>query len=974
MRAQEVVGRDTELALLASRLVLDSLPHVFLIAGEAGIGKSALIRGFTERARAGGMRVLIGECTPIEIGRPFGPLAEVFLQAQCDSAISALVERSLADADLHLPALTGANPATANVATDPSERYRAHAAILDVLRRVARTRPLAIVLEDVHWADEATLDLLTYAVRRLGSEPLLLLVTYRSDELHRLHRLVPVLAELRRARLVEEVRLPPLSRAATAALIQMGLGLAHPPDARLRDEVFERCEGNPYFTEEVLRAIPREVIERGAPALVARGSSALPASMRETLWARLATLGESTRRVAQLAAVVGHRFEFDVLKRVSGEADDTLLAALYALIEAHIIDETTDGAGRPCFAFHHALTHEAVLAELLERERATLHRVVGLALEAKYAHDPSAVAEDLAFQFDGAGDRLRASRYHLLAAETAEVALAFRSATRHLERAIATAPDDDELLSGLELRLARDAVLAGTPAIAVQACRSALARPRRPNDERRRGWLGAMLSEAQWHQGSREGADAAIAEAIATLEPLGPSAELAVTYSIAGARAQIAGDAARGLAFGEKAIALARQFDAPEALARGLLSVGETRAQGGDRSALALIREAIVVGESHHLADITLAAYGNLVMSVRALGDPPAEVREVHEESARYARNVTHYRDRFLSHDIDFLIGDGEWDKAISHAADIGDTIWRETALLQIAVIRTLREGPAALGSSSPYRERLLAAMDPQWVSRATSLSAVAFLVHDSRAALAYASDLKTSRNSSALTWSALTRIGAIAAACELGDASAKREWIDQTLAQKRPVEARITAAARAFARAADTDDDRVALAELDAAVALIEDDVLRLAEVIIRLHRADIRSRGTSRADHAAARDDLAAVRNFAERAGATWFLADLRRWADEHGLRPADIASSDAKPALTRREREIARLVASGLTDREIADRLVIGQRTAEGHVAHILSKLGFRARSEIAAWSTRDQLAAAVTTDENRVPKNT
>ena len=978
MRAPVIVGREDELAKLGSRLVGDSsqLPHVFLIAGEAGIGKSALVRLFRQRAESAGAQVFIGECTSVEVGRPFGPLIEVLTRAQRAPQTRAVVEQALADPDLPLPGLMPGRERRAPKTTDPSERYRAHAAVLGVLLQMSRIRPLVIVIEDAHWADEATLDLLPYAVRHLGAARLLLLVTYRSDELHRLHPFVPVLDELRRVGVVEELRLPPLGRAETAAMIQQRLGLKQPPDAQIRDAIFERCEGNPYFTDEVLRTV--KVDSAGFGVMMSDrpgGHGAIPASIRDALWTRLAVLDPPTRNIMQLAAIIGHRFDFDLLQRVSGAADDALLAALRAMVDAHVVEEAADAAGRSGYVFRHALMHEAVLGELLERHRRSLHRVVGLALESMYADDLPAVTEELAFQFDAAEDAPRACRYHDLAARLAESAFAFRSASRHLQRAIARAPDDDRVLGDLEHRLASAARYGGNPALAVQACESALEHAVRSGDERRRGSIYAILADAQWYLGNRTGADAAIGEAIALLEPLGDTPELALAYAISGARRSIAGDSAQALDVGGKAIALARRLDVPDALGIGLMTVGEARAAFGDRGGLDQIREAVDVGLRHGLAEVTLAAYGNLVIALRALGASPAEPRRVHEESAVIARRTGHYRDRFFSHDVDYLIADGKWDAALREATEIGDTIWREATLLQVAVIHTLRIGPDALSSAAPHRDRLLAAKDPQWVARAASFSAAALLVHDVRSALEFAEDLVASPNSSALTWGAVTRISAIAAACELGDVDAKHTWIERTLADPRPVEARMGTAARAFAQAAATDNVEQAIRYLDTAVLLLEGEIHPLAEVIVRLRRAELHSATPGRADHGSARDDLAVVRNFAERAGATWFLQDLRRWADEHGLRESAARPDATTTVLTRREREIARLVARGLTDREIATHLVIAQRTAEGHVAHILEKLGFHTRSEIAAWSTKDQLAAQSTSaSEKRVPTDT
>ena len=957
MRAQGIVGRDAELALLDRRLN-DQLPYTVLLAGEAGIGKSALARTFQMRAATAGTQVFVGECTSVEVGRPFGPLADVLLRAQREPRTRAVIQRALADPDLRLAALMRGEAQQGREATDPSESFRAHAALFAVLADLSRIRPLVVVLEDVHWADSATLEFLPYAVRKVESEHLLLIVTYRSDELHRLHPLVPVLAELRRLKLVEEVQLAPLGRVETAEMIRSGLGLKEPPDVQLLDAVFERCEGNPYFTQEVVRTLGQT-----------RDPAAVPASIRDTIWVRLATLDERTRGIVQLAAIIGVRFDYELLQHVSGAADEILLAAIRAAIDANIVEDASDPTGRACYVFRHALTHEVVLAELLEPQRRSLHRTVGLALEQMHSDLPDAVAAELAHHFDAAADRIRAVRYHELAARRAMGIFAFKSASRHLERAVALAADDLELLGRLELDFARAADLAGDSALAIRVCEHALAHT--VGDERRRGEIHIVLSDARWWTADLAGVGAAITDAISVLAPLGPSPELALAYAMAAARTSLKGNAATSLEFGEQAVALARRLDAPVALVIGLVWVGMSNAEAGRNEGIVQIREAIEIGLRHELVEPTMSAYGNLGMALLVLGAPPDERRRVHAEAAAVSRRFAHFRDRFLCHDIEWLIADGNWDAAIRQSMEIRDPMWRASALLQVAMIHALRDGPAhALAEAAPLRERLLRAGLPQWRGRAASFSATALLTGDPLAALSFAEQLgPTAGASGAVTWTALTQIAAIVAADQLGDAAAKNFWVERTLADPPPDGARMTLAARAFARAASRIPVEAGLDQLDESVALLHGEVLPLAELIVRLWRAEARSRMPGRAALETAWNDVAAVQAFAERVGATWFLRHLTDWSKDHGLHDPRETVPPIAGLLSNREREIAGLVAQGLTNKEIATRLVIADRTAEGHVEHILNKLGFHSRSQIATWSTAQQLGSPPGTDGGR-----
>ncbi|MHB8631453.1 MAG: AAA family ATPase, partial [Candidatus Limnocylindria bacterium] len=208
-----VIGRDRELGALQDHLLeaIAGRGRTVLLSGEAGLGKSALLRRFVDLARAQNARVLAGECTEIEARRPFGPLIDAFVSG-----------------DLELPGeLSQGGPGALPIAE--VERYRVHVAFAERLAEAARERPIVLVIEDLHWADEATNELVPYLARKLKDARVLLLVTYRSDELHRLHPLNHVLAELTRGRLAEDVRLKRLTLEEVGEVIKASLGLAAPP-------------------------------------------------------------------------------------------------------------------------------------------------------------------------------------------------------------------------------------------------------------------------------------------------------------------------------------------------------------------------------------------------------------------------------------------------------------------------------------------------------------------------------------------------------------------------------------------------------------------------------------------------------------------------------------------------------------------------------------------------------------------------
>ncbi|HUG55891.1 MAG TPA: AAA family ATPase, partial [Candidatus Limnocylindrales bacterium] len=475
-----VIGRETELAALRTLLdeAVSGRGRTVLVAGEAGVGKSAVLRTFLELASAAGARVLRGECTEVEARKPFGPFIDAFIAGS-----------------LPLPAeLSQGAPGAMPVAE--VERYRVHGAFAQALAELAGNSTVVVAIEDVHWADSATLELLPYLARKLRERRVLLLCTYRDDELHRLHPLRGTLAELKRLRLVTEIRLPRLGPDAVAAMIKETLRLGRAPTTAFREAIHERCEGNPFFIEEVLRTL----VERGD--LEYRDGSwrrtkevaelTIPDSVRDAVQQRLATVTPTARRALQVAAVIGQRFAFDLLQRVADIREGELLDALREAMEAQIVVEDESGE-EDSYRFRHALTRESVLAELMRRERRLLHIEVAEAIE-RAARDPERVAEELAYHFDAGGDEERAFRYHEIAGRQAERAGSFGGLVEHLERAIELAPDGADIGS-LQLRLASGLMWSLDMTKALRAAEAARASFRAAGQTAREG---EALAEVGW--------------------------------------------------------------------------------------------------------------------------------------------------------------------------------------------------------------------------------------------------------------------------------------------------------------------------------------------------------------------------------------------------------------------------------------------------------------------------------------------
>ena len=349
-----VVGRDLELQALGALLeeARGGSTRVALLSGEAGLGKTTLLREFALRAAAAGARVLRGECIEAEARRPFGPLVEILQTAR---RVLPGGEEWLRQSELAVLLPAGARPGAVAASLGESERYRIHDAVVRLLSELGGGAPLVVQIEDLHWADEATLELFAYLVRKLHGAPVLLLGTYRSDELHRQHPLRPVLAELARTRQVRELTLRPLALAEVGEVIQAALGLEHAPTAEFRELMHDRCEGNPFFIEEVLRAL----VERGD--LQHRDGAwrrtkqvadlAIPDTVRDAVHERIATLDDDARRALQYAAIIGQRFGFELLQRVTGLPERTLVSALHAAVDAQLVTVDRDPRGEEVYAF-----------------------------------------------------------------------------------------------------------------------------------------------------------------------------------------------------------------------------------------------------------------------------------------------------------------------------------------------------------------------------------------------------------------------------------------------------------------------------------------------------------------------------------------------------------------------------------------------------------------------------------------------
>src|SRR5215211_3535619 len=438
-----LIGRENDLRLL-DRLMMQSCEkngQIALIVGEAGIGKSRLVREIKVRAPQGTV-ILEGQCYQTDLALPYAPLLDLFrnLQATHASEEIARVMGSSAsqlvklfpDLAIYLPHLIPT--------PDPDlkhERRHLFQALAQTITELAQNNPLILVIEDLHWCDSTSLEFLLFLARRIPSQPILLLITYRDEETT--PELTHFLAELDRQRLGTEFALKRMSLLEVEAMLRTILNLSQAPVSKeFLDIVFPLTEGNPFFIEEILKALIA-----GGDISYVHGTwdrkeinqLRIPRTIQDAVQRRTQQLDERTLQALTLASVMGRRFDFRLLQDLLDVDEADLLAMLKELIAAQLmVEETADH-----FAFRHALTREAIYTTLLLRERQALHRQVGEATERLYAASIHPHLADLSYHYYTAGEWEKALHYSQQAGERARRLYSQREAIVYYSRALMAA-------------------------------------------------------------------------------------------------------------------------------------------------------------------------------------------------------------------------------------------------------------------------------------------------------------------------------------------------------------------------------------------------------------------------------------------------------------------------------------------------------------------------------------------------------
>jgi DNA-binding CsgD family transcriptional regulator/tetratricopeptide (TPR) repeat protein len=968
------VGRTEELARLAAAAdrAAAGTPTAVLIGGEAGVGKTRLVGEVVAAAQAGGATVLVGGC--VELGGegvPFAPLIEALRGSARD-----LWERA-ADPG-------GGGPAMSTTPGSWSEQGRLFELFLGLLERLGEERPTVLVVEDLHWADQSTRDLLAFLVRNLRHGRLLLLLTYRSDELHRRHPLRPFLAELDRGRRVERLELARFGRVEVAA--QLAGIQGEPVPAELAERIHARSGGNAFFVEELAAAC---------------ADGELPPSLRDTLLARIELLAEPAQQVLRVAAAAGARVEHELMAEVAGLPEGELLAALREAVSAQVLlADAADGT----YGFRHALVKEAVYTELLPGERTRLHARFAAALAARdIAGDPGPAAE-LAWHWYAAHDLERALPAAVAAGLAAERAYAFAEARRQFERALELWDrncdnDGREPQVGMDKAelLARAGEAAGNSGAAERAAallRSALAELDPAADPLRAAQLTERLA-FHLRVAGRPGAFEAYQEAV-RLVPPAPSAARARVLAGLGQALMLRARFAEAAAICEEAIAVARQVGDRVVESHALNSLGTAivRIDQVDRG-LACLEEARRLAAELGAAKDEARACVNLSDILEDLGRLQESV-EVADQGMEVA-SAAGLRRTFGA----FLAGN-----AASSLYNLGR--WQESVRLTDAYLElsddedlntvTLRQSRSVLDAG---RGEFTAALDH--VEAARRLSGDMFIAVQyppvlaaaeaevfawqgrlEEAAAAVAGGLALQGPLTDLRGCMLLPLGLRVEADRVALAVARHDpdtvadarliadellrWAHDTfggseVAWKRALLATCEAE---WARVQGQDDPEGWLAAVAAWEASGHPYPLAVARwraagaLLARRDRA--RAAGLLRQAHG-----TAVALGAGPLRGEVEHLARLGRvnLAPEAGPDEANPDGDEQGPAaappgaelgLTARELEVLALVAEGRSNRQVAEALFISAKTASVHVSNILAKLGVASRVEAAAVAHR------------------
>ena len=977
-----IVGRVPYLAALDAQIAAAHAAQgqALFVAGEAGIGKSRLVAEARARAAARGMRILDGRCFEPDRTLPYAPLLDLLRNHLAVRPADAAVREFAASATDLVPLLPELAQFLPEIplAAEPDQRRLAHA-FVQLITRLAAPHPVLVVIEDLHWSDDASLDVLLHLTRRLATRPIALLLTYRTEEVS--PGLLHMLALLERERLGSEIALPRLPPDEVDAMLRAIFDQPQPIRADFLQAVYDLTDGNPFFIEEVIRSlITAGDIFRTGRRWERRVLAQLqiPRSIQDAVLRRTRQLSPEASRVLRLAAVAGRFFDFAVLQALTGHGEAQLLDLVRELVAAQLVVEGS--ADR--FAFRHALTRQAIYAEMLARERRALHLTIAETMGRLHVGALEPFLADLSYHYAAAeaweaameyGERAGAHALRLFAPGAA-VEHFTRALDARAHRAIAPSP-------GIHRERGRALTLLGDFEHALWDYTAVLELARAGGDKgaewqalidlgglwtgydyaRSAEYFGQALALARaldrpeaeaeslaqlgsWHLNDErtDEAERCLQSALVSFERAGDRRGVARMLDLLGTVSDIAGDVAEMRQRYERAAALFRELGDRQ----GLSSVLSTMSLQGGVDVFATVVTPVGIAEAQTTAEaqeaLALArgigwraneAYALLCLAMGPVwrGDYGAALTLVRDGLA-VAREIDHREWMAYGH--------------VSHGL-----IFRDLLHWPLALEHFNRAHSLAGESGSLY-----------WLHSTAGYLADALAMHGdlddaARLLATVASDLPMRTLGQRRVWVSRAKLALACAAPAQALDIVDRLWasaVKVTDPQDIPLLALLRGQSLA-ALAQHAEAETSLLAALHGALdrgarPLSWRGHLALGHLYLALRRND------------AAAQQFRSVREIVEKLAAA-LPGDLRqeflsRVAVSMPAMRARAGRGDGD-ALTVREREVAALVARGLTNRDIAQALFIGERTVETHVGNVLGKLGFGSRAQIAAWVMASEL---------------
>lgn len=960
-----VIGRDDELADL-SRIRSEALagkPRAVLIGGEAGVGKTSLVNAFVAAAdTASPMLAIRGDCVPLGgDGLPHAPIVGLVRELVERFSATQVVEWAGGGATELRRLVPELGTPEEPVDPDPEQsRLRLYETIVGLLEEAARQTPMTMVIEDLHWADASSRKLIEFILRAVTDVALLTIMTYRNDELTRRHPLRPFLAEVTRLPTVARRELGPLDDEPLTELIttvahreSAAVGTHSVPtsadislDSELVDRVIRTSGGIPYFAVEL------------ATCATCTTSAPLPPTLQDTVWLRISRVGEACQQLLRLLAAGGHHVEHDLIAAVADLGAQTLDGILREAVEASLI--VPDGTG---YAFRHALVREVLIDDLLPGERTRLHRSYATILEDR----PELLTEPLrtvalAHHWYAARDNEQALRWSVRAARKQQHG--FSEALRHYERALElweAVPDAAEVagaIVGLLDEATTAAANAGDPERSLALLDEALGRTDPTMDPQ--GAATRLTKKARRLQNLMQPGVLETIDRAVSLAPEAPPSWLRAHVLTMRSTMLLLLDKPAAVDAAREAIAAAEAAGAPElesdarnTLGAALATLGIDVADG-----LAELHHAARLAPGNHRAE--LRYYANHSDALLLLG----HYRESLELAAQGRDIAARYG---LARRSGLLMAGNAAEAAIA----IGD--WTQAREMVDWAIRL-----SPRGNHWIHQRRLLAEItlwvddDPDRADRILRdlhefsqlrVNGPQYYFHIRQVE----AQVQLSRGDADGAWQIVTDL--------LGGAA---PWFEPSSALQA-----VAVAAMAYGRGTPDQRSRWApqlhgwlqcnpewpitqqlmpliSAELDPAGEGWESAIARMRSADCPPHLVGYawleQARTRLRAgDRAAARTSAAEATRVADRYG----LGLVTRWLTESGFGNRDRHSPASRPgiaALTAREHDVLELVAEGLSNPQIAERLVIPAKTVSVHVSNILAKIGADTRGAAAAQYRR------------------